>query len=258
MSSPDLFWVLSGDEVPFDLNDKAAPSMLVIGNNPLLKKVISPIAALITSTAINRMNHQNRAESVIIIDEGPTIKLPGFQDTPATIRSNKACVIYSVQDIVQMEGEVGREQAEMIVSNLGNQFYFRTIAEKSVERVSKIFGKKDVEFDSFSKSKTKSGLPDSSRTKGISTSIQQRDRLEAQQIMRFIPGQAAGLIAEGNVNEFICQFKEQLSIGIDIPPFKTVSGTDKKANFRQIQVDIESIFNTQKPGTSDEEWEKFV
>jgi type IV secretory pathway TraG/TraD family ATPase VirD4 len=143
-----------------------------------------------------------------------------------------------------MEGALGSQEAEMIISNLSNQFYGRTTNPKTAQRVSGMFGKKDVEYSSYSRGDSSKGLFDSNtRSKSISTSVQQRDRLEVQEVIRFATGKFAGFIAEGNKTEFIGRFAEHPSKAKEIPPFKNVSDQDKRENFSRIKSEVRSILS---------------
>lgn len=242
INNPDVFWVMSGDEVNFELNHKDNPGFLVVGNDPTLSSTLSPLISLIVSTAIKRMNQLGRVDSVVILDEAPTLFIPNFQQLPATGRSNKIITVYAVQDFAQMEGRLGREESEMIISNLSTQFYFRTTNPQTAARVSSLFGKKDVEYSSYSRGESSKGIFElPTVNKSESTSVQQRDRLEPQQIIRFSPGECAAIIAEGNTDEFIGKFKEQSSKAKEIPAFKNVSDQDKRENFKRIKNEVRGI-----------------
>lgn len=236
LNSPALFWVLSGNEVPFDLNDPKKPSILTVGNDPTLTATLSPVISLIVATALKRMNQSNRQQSVVILDEAPTLFIPKFEDIPATGRSNFISVIYAVQDIAQMEGRLGPSNSEMIISNLGSQFYGRTTNPKTAQRVTALFGKHDVEYESYGYSQS-----DGNSSINQSYSMQQRDRLESQEVMRFRKGEFAGLIAEGNKTEFRRQFVQPSTKAQPIKPINAVSEEKVQDNFKQIKEQVRQL-----------------
>ncbi|MFC5413158.1 type IV secretory system conjugative DNA transfer family protein [Larkinella bovis] len=235
LNSPEIFWILSGDDVPLDLNSPEKPGMLVLGNDPTLSSTFSPLLSLIVSTALKRMNQRGRIPSVVILDEAPTLFIPNFQQIPATARDNKVATVYAVQDIAQMEGTLGASVAEMIISNLSNQFFGRTTNPKTAERVSKLFGKYDQAFEGRS-------MSHGDRTSyGRSENVQQRDRLEASVVMRFQPGEFAGLIAEGNVTEFRRVFVADESRAQPIRSFTAVNTNELQANYLAVQAQAQVI-----------------
>lgn len=235
LNSPEIYWVLSGDQVPLDLNEPGKAGILVLGNDPTLSGTFSPLLSLIVSVALKRMNQRGRVPSVVVLDEAPTLFIPNFQQIPATARDNGVATVYAVQDIAQMEGTLGASVAEMIISNLSNQFFGRTTNPKTAERVSKLFGKYDQAFAGRSISNGQG------TTYGQSEAVQQRDRLEAASVMRFVPGEFAGLIAEGNLNEFRTGFVAGESQAQPIRPFAQVNPSELDANYTAIQTQARSI-----------------
>ena len=156
LNTPEIFWVMSGDQVPLDLNSSETPGVLVVGNDPALSSTFSPLISLIVATAIKRMNQQGRLPSLVLLDEAPTLFIPNFAQLPATARSNKVATVYAVQDVAQMEALTSRQESEMILANLSNQFWGRTTNTATAERVSKMFGKIDKTYYATTKGKSKS------------------------------------------------------------------------------------------------------
>lgn len=238
LATPEIFWVLSGDEVPLNLNDPDNMGILTVGNNPSLTSTLSPVISLIISSAVKQLNQQGKERSIIILDEAPTLFIPNFQQIPATARSNRVSTVYAVQDIAQMYGMMNREESEMIISNLGTQFYGRTTNTSTAERVSSIFGKHEVEFTSQSKSYSYGDSDSTSVSK--STSFQQRDRLMASQVLNFQPGEFAGINAEGNFKEFRDTFLSEPSQSIKLYKIREIKASTE-SNYKDINKDIESI-----------------
>jgi hypothetical protein len=244
LNSPDIFWVLSGNDVPLDLNSPQTPSILVVGNDPGLSDTFSPLISLIVATALKRMNQPGRVPSMVVLDEAPTLFIPNFQQIPATARSNKVATVYAVQDVAQMEGTLGLQVSEMIISNLSNQFFGRTTNPKTAERVTRLFGKYDRAYETQSQQHS-----DHSSSIGRSYGIQQRDRLEAQEVMRFKTGEFAGLIAEGNQDEFRAQFIASPSKAIPIPSLNGTTPEQVTANYTLIRQQARTILTGGHPTT---------
>jgi type IV secretory pathway TraG/TraD family ATPase VirD4 len=247
LNTPEIFWVMSGDQVPLDLNSPATPGVLVVGNDPALSSTFSPLISLIVATAIKRMNQQGRLPSLVLLDEAPTLFIPNFAQLPATARSNKVATVYAVQDVAQMEALTSRQESEMILANLGNQFWGRTTNTATAERVSKMFGKIDKTYYATTEGKSKSSplniFKPSTRTTSTSTSasIQQRDKLEAQEVMRFRVGEFAGLVVEGGRPEFRATFQAEPTKAIKIAPFQEASADEVSRNFAAIKAQVRAI-----------------
>jgi hypothetical protein len=247
LNTPEIFWVMSGDQVPLDLNRAETPGVLVVGNDPALSTTFSPLISLIVATAIKRMNQQGRLPSLVLLDEAPTLFIPNFAQIPATARSNKVATVYAVQDVAQMEALTSRQESEMILANLGNQFWGRTTNTATAERVSKMFGKIDKTYRSTTEGTSKSNplniFKPSTRTTSTSesVSIQQRDKLEAQQVMRFGVGEFAGLVVESSRPEFRATFRAEPSKAVKIAPFQEASPAEVSRNFAAIKAQVRSI-----------------
>lgn len=252
LNTKENFWVLQNSQFSLKLNDPEAPKMLVVGNNDQISKSLSPIIALIISTALKQMNQEGGAKSVVILDEAPTINIPNFAQIPATARSNKIATVYAVQDIAQMEAELGKHESEKILANLNSQFYGRTTNTATAERVSKLFGEYEKEIVTRSDSKGKSietlGERESSKNRSISTTTQLRKVLEPATLTKAQVGQFACVLAESNTTEFIGQFKAEQSKATPIESFLTVTEEKLKSNFKQIKEESKWIIEAQKEG----------
>lgn len=247
-NTPDLFWILSADETNLDVNNPENPTMLGIGNNSTLSDSYAPLCSLIITVCSKLMNEPGKLKSVIIVDESPTIYLPNFEQIPATARSNKVAVIVGAQDLSQMTDKYGRDKMEVLISNLGNQFYGRTTNRDTAERVVKMFGQREdiVELKGRSGGRVASALGfESNRNR--SQSIQKRDRIKIQQITTLNAGEFAGLLAEGNTKEFLEPI--DLEPLPDLSPVKKESRYSlKEANkvFEAIYSDIEDFLKKNK------------
>lgn len=233
LATPELFWVLSANNVNLDLNNSNSKGVLTIGNDPSLSGVYAPVISLIISSALKMMNQQNKEKSIVLLDEAPTLFIPNFHQIPATARENKIATIYAVQDIAQMQGMMNRDQSEMIISNLGTQFYGRTTNVTTADRASRLFGKYEAEFQSSSKGVNMNDGGNSYNT-GQSVSFQQRERLPAQEVMSFNTGEFCGIVADGNLKEFRSHLQMVQSKATDIPQIENVSDFSIKSNFEEI------------------------
>ncbi|WKX76337.1 type IV secretory system conjugative DNA transfer family protein [Zobellia laminariae] len=113
LNTSDVFWILSGNDLDLNLNDPDSPKFLSIGNESSLAETYAPVISLIISVSSKMMNVPNRHQSVIMLDEAPTIYIPNFEQIPATGRSNKIATIFGAQDISQINDKYGPEKAQV-------------------------------------------------------------------------------------------------------------------------------------------------
>jgi hypothetical protein len=102
MISPQLYWVMSGDEFTLDINNPDDPKILVVGNNPDRQNIYGAALGLYNSRIVKLINKKGQLKSSIIIDELPTIYFKGLDNLIATARSNKVCVLLGFQDFSQV------------------------------------------------------------------------------------------------------------------------------------------------------------
>ncbi len=235
-NTPDIFWLLSKDETNLNVNDPKNPTMLLVGNSSTLSDSYAPLCSLIITVCSKLMNEPNKSKSAIIIDESPTIYLPNFEQIPATARSNKVAVVVGAQDISQMNDKYGREKTEVLISNLGNQFYGRTTNQQTAERVVKMFGQREDVVTLKGSKRTLIGYINKSQNQ----SIQKRDRVLIQQMTTLNPGQFAGILAEGKNKEFLEQIDMQKMPDEieEIKPLNNYSSNSAQSVFNQIYRDV--------------------
>lgn len=172
---------------------------------------------------------------MILLEEGPTLFIPNFDNLPATGRENKIATIFCAQDISQMEERYGEKKAEALISNLSNQFYGKISNPKTAEKVVKIFGQEEVEFESKSYNRS-----NSSRSSGTSHSLQQRDRVTTTHLRDLNPGEfVASTIG---AKDFKVKFKETKDIEIQLPEINYVTEDMITKNYFKIKSDVLRLF----------------
>ena len=85
MISPQLYWVMTGDDFTLDINNPKEPK-IPCGNNPDRQNIYS--AALVYTTHVSwNLSIKGQLKSSVIIDELPTIYFRGLDNLIATARS---------------------------------------------------------------------------------------------------------------------------------------------------------------------------
>lgn len=140
LSSPQLYYVLSGHDFTLDLNNPAAPKIICLAGNPLKQQVYGPVLSLYIARAIKLVNQKNKVKCSLIFDEFPTIYFNGIDSLIATARSNKVATTLAVQDYSQLKKDYGREQAEVVMNIVGNIISGQVPGE-TARQLSERFGK---------------------------------------------------------------------------------------------------------------------
>lgn len=140
MISPQLYWVMSGDEFTLDINNPDDPKVLVVGNNPDRQNIYGAALGLYNSRIVKLVNKKGQLKSSIIIDELPTIYFKGLDNLIATARSNKVATLLGFQDFSQLKRDYGDKEAAVVMNTVGNIFSGQVVGE-TAKTLSERFGK---------------------------------------------------------------------------------------------------------------------
>lgn len=191
LASPQLYYVLSGNDFTLDINDPEHPKVVCMGNNPQKIQIYGAVLSLYVNRLIKLVNQKNRLKCSLIFDEFPTIYLNGMDSLIATARSNRVSTTLGIQDISQLKKDYGREQAEVIMGIIGN-IVSGQVTGDSAKQLSERIGKIMQDRQSLS---INSG----------DTSISQSKQLEAavppSKIAALSAGEFVGMVADDPQNK---------------------------------------------------------
>jgi hypothetical protein len=210
INSPEIVWVLTPDEFNPDenlregfslaLNDRKAPKLLCLGNDPTLKTTFSPVISCIITVAIKLMNQQDKHRSYVFLDEAATIYVPGLEDLPNTGRSNRIATVYMTQDLSQMTDAYGKEKMNVMIASLGNQFFGKVNSLETAKFISELVGREEKEITSTGSSQGSAG--NRSNTTNQTTSYQERSLVRVQDTISLQQGEFIGQTVETNSTFF--------------------------------------------------------
>src|SRR5438093_11809362 len=116
LSSPQLYYVLSGSDFTLDINNPQELKIVCMGNNPQKIQIYGAVLSLYITRLVKLVNKKGGQKSSLIFDEFPTIYLNNMDSLIATARSNKVATCLGVQDFSQLRKDYGKEQAEVIMN----------------------------------------------------------------------------------------------------------------------------------------------
>jgi type IV secretory pathway TraG/TraD family ATPase VirD4 len=243
INSPEICWVLSGDDFDLDLNNSSDTKLLTLGSHPTLVDTFSPVISCIATVALKLMNQPGKRHSFVLLDEAPTIYIPKLDMIPATARSNKVATIYMAQDFSQMIASYGKEVADVVIANLNNQFYGRVGSASTAKHVSELFGKEEKKVQSSSRGRNMHDKGQSNN-ESVSSSLQERWLVRPQDVCSLQVGEFIGMTVESKEPYFWSKIKLAMQKEGDytIPPFAT--GIDVERNFSKIKEEVESIISS--------------
>jgi len=246
LSSPQLYYVLSGNDFSLDINNPEEPKIVCLANNPVKSQVYGAVLSLYINRINKLVNRKNQLKCSMIFDEFPTIYFNGIDNLIATARSNKVAVTLAVQDYSQLKKDYGREQAEVILNIVGNVI-FGQVTGDTAKQLSERFGKINQEKESIS--------INSSET-SISKSVQLDYAVPASKISGLSSGEFVGMVADDPDNKIdLKTFHSAIQNDHDaiqkeeeayqpIPSVREVDQAEVLMNYHQIKEDIKVLVET--------------
>ena len=255
MISPQLYWIITGNDFSLDINNPKEPKILCVGNNPDRQNIYSAALGLYNSRIVKLINKKGQLKSSVIIDELPTIYFRGLDNLIATARSNKVAVCLGFQDYSQLIRDYGDKEAKVIQNTVGNIFSGQVVGE-TAKSLSERFGKVLQKRQSLTINRN---------DKSTSISTQLDSLIPASKISTLTQGIFVGAVSD-NFNERIEQKIFHAEIIVDnekvtsetkkyqqIPSirlFKVENGIDQmkqqiEANYKQVKLDVLSIIESE-------------
>ena len=140
LSSPQIYFVLSGNDFTLDINNPKEPKIVCIGNNPQKIQTYGAVVSLYINRIIKLVNQKGNQKSSLIFDEFPTIYLNNIDSLIATARSNKVATTLGIQDFSQLKKDYGKDMADVIMNITGNIISGQVTGE-TAKQLSERFGK---------------------------------------------------------------------------------------------------------------------
>ena len=236
MISPQLYWVLTGNDFTLDINNPEEPKILCMGNNPDRQSIYGAALGLYNSRLIRLINKKGKLKSSLIIDELPTIYIRGLDNLIATARSNKVSVCLGIQDFSQLERDYGEKESKVIINTVGNIFSGQVVGD-TARTLSERFGKIVQLRESHSVS---------NENVTTSTNTQLETLIPASKISNLTQGMFVGSVAD-NFDERIEQkilhaeividndkVKAETAAYVPIPEISSFVGEDGKDHMEEI------------------------
>ena len=241
LSSPQLYWVLSGNDFTLDINNPEAPKIVCIGNNPEKQGIYGAALSLYVSRLIRIINKKDRQKCALIFDEFPTIYFNNMDSLIATARSNKVATILGMQDFSQLKKDYGKDQADVIVNICGNVISGQVFGD-TAKLLSDRFGKILQEKENVSINRMDTS---------ISKSRQLEAAIPASKIATLSSGEFVGMTADNPLekiklkmfNSIITNTTNLKTIEtiIKMPAFHKLCNSHILDNFYNIKVDINNL-----------------
>ena len=247
LSSPQLYYVLSGNDFTLDINNPEEPKIVCMGNNPQKIQTYGAVLSLYVNRLIKLVNKKGKLKSSLVFDEFPTIYLNNMDGLIATARSNKVATCLGIQDFSQLRKDYGREQADVIMNIVGN-IVSGQVTGDTAKQLSERFGKIMQDRESLSINRQDTSI---SRSKQLESAV------PPSKISALSSGEFVGMVADDpdckiDLKTFHCEIvndHKALKIETDsykeIPVVRTIDNSMVQRNYLQIKNDVQDIIESE-------------
>lgn len=247
LASPQLYWVLSGNDFTLDINNPQQPKIVCMGNNPEKQGIYGAVLSLYIARLVKLVNKKGRQKCALIFDEFPTIFFNNMDSLIATARSNKVATVLGMQDFSQLRKDYGKEQADVIVNICGNLISGQVLGD-TARTLSERFGRIMQDRENLSINRTDTS---------ISLSKQLESAIPASKISALSSGEFVGMVADNPDNKirlkmFHAQVIRESNKSIDetkhfvsLPVVQEVTQQEIMDNFYQVKYDIRQLIKTE-------------
>ena len=247
LSSPQLYYVLSGNDFTLDINNPLEPKIVCMGNNPQKIQIYGAVLSLYVNRLVKQVNQKGKLKSSLIFDEFPTIYLNNMDSLIATARSNKVATCLGIQDFSQLRKDYGREQADVIMNITGN-IVSGQVTGDTAKQLSERFGKIMQDRESLS---INSGDTSISRSKQLESAV------PPSKISALSSGEFVGMVADDpdckiELKTFHCEIvndhealKKEEENYIDIAVIRKLDNVMVPRNYLQIKQDIQDLIHSE-------------
>ena len=247
LSSPQLYYVLSGNDFNLDINNPKEPKIICMGNNPQKIQIYGAVLSLYVTRLVKQVNKKGKLKSSLVFDEFPTIYLNNMDSLIATARSNKVSTCLGIQDFSQLRKDYGREQADVLVNIVGN-IVSGQVTGDTAKQLSERFGKIMQDRESLS---INSGDTSISRSKQLESAI------PPSKISTLSSGDFVGMVADDpdcriDLKAFHCSIindhetiRNEEESYKEIEKVRVIDSHIIQRNYDQIKQDIQQIIDTE-------------
>jgi len=246
LSSPQLYYILSGNDFTLDVNNPKEPKIVCLGNDPVKAEALAPVISLFCDRISKIINQKGKCKCATIYDEFATLRATSVQKIIGQGRSNNIICAIALQDYSQLKQIYSKEEAETMFNMTGNIISGQVSGETAKllsERFPKIM--QDRESLSINSSDT-----------SVSKSKQLESSIPASTISCLSSGEFVGITADNpdqiiELKAFHCRIvndgealKKERQSYKPLPVVRKVNEAVVKQNYQQIKQDVQDIAET--------------
>ena len=243
LSSPALYYVLSGNDFTLDINNALSPKIVCMGNNPQKIMTYGAVLSLYVNRMVKTVNRKGQLKSSLIFDEFPTLYLSNMDSLIATARSSQVATTLAIQDFSQLKKDYGKDQADVIMNITGN-IISGQVSGETAKLLSERFGRINQDKTSLSINRSDTS---------VSKSKQLDHAIPASKIASLSSGEFVGMVADDPqrpvaLKAFHCHIqndhqvlKKQQDAFLPLPRVRKIDAVTVQRSYEQIKEDVKNI-----------------
>ncbi len=245
LSSPQLYYILTGNDFTLDVNNPQQPKIVCLGNDPIRAEALSPVISLFCDQLNKVINQKDRMKCAVVYDEFATIRATSVQTVIQVGRSNDILPVIVIQDYSQLKQAYTREEAEALFNMAGNILCGQVNGETA-----------RLVADRFPRIRQpRTSLSTNSQDVSISESRQLDPSVPPSTISNLSSGEFVGIVADDPavpialkafhgriINDPDTAARERSSL-LPLPEVRSVDEATIAANHQQIFKDVRDIYD---------------
>lgn len=243
LSSPLLYWVMSGNDFTLDANNPLEPKIICLGNDPVKSEALAPILSLYCDRMNKIINRKGQYKIALNYDEFASIRVASIFQAVSTGRGHDLVNIMVVQDANQLRTLYTKEEAEALINMTGN-FICGQVSGDSAKSVAERFPKVMQDRQSLSINSSDTSV---SKSKQLDAAI------TAATISNLSSGEFVGVVADDpdqpielkafHSKRVIDKKTLDAEKAAYLPPYKvrTVTQETIDLNYEQIKQEVQDI-----------------
>ena len=257
LSSPHLYYILTGNDFTQNINDPDQPKIVCLGNDPIRSEALAPVISLFCDQLNKVINQKGKTKCATVYDEFATIRAASVQTVIQVGRSNDIMPIIVIQDFSQLKQNYPREEAEALFNMAGNILCGQVNGETA-----------KLVADRFPRIRQpRTSLSSNSQDVSVSESIQLDPAIPASTISALSSGEFVGIVADDPAMPIILKAVHARIIKdpdaadrarrslTPLPQVHRVEEVTIRENYQKVIKDIREIYDDvrmtlEKPGKS--------
>jgi YWFCY protein/TraM recognition site of TraD and TraG len=240
LASPDIYYVLTGNDFSLAINDPKAPTVFCLGGDPKRQEALGPVLSLYVDRLSRLVNQPEQLPCALFCDEFATIRAYTMTTTIATARENNIVPVLAVQDVSQLRTQYSKEEADVFLNVSANLFCGQSSGE-TARWVSDQFPKVQ---------KDKRTVSNNSADTSVSVSQQSEPAVTPATVATLSSGEFLGILADDPgqkmpLKAFHAQLiREEADAATDLPALPQFSYMDEdiaRENFDRVKREVEDL-----------------